>query len=157
MVDRPAQLLPVFHAAGADRLILHQEACPHLHRDVATIRNLGLLPGVALNPATPVASLESIIDEIDEVLLMGVDPGFGGQAFIESVADKIAITRIAIDARGSRAKINVDGGVKVENAQGLASRGADYLVVGSALFGSPSIAGCAHRFRALFSPMEVAV
>ena len=157
MVDRPEHLLPVFHAAGAHRLIVHQEACPQLHRDVTTIRKLGALPGVALNPGTPFATLESIIDELDEVLLMGVDPGFGGQAFIESVAEKIAIARRAIDARKVCVNINIDGGVKLDNAERLVACGADHLVVGSALFGSPSITGCVHRFAALFSQIGVAV
>lgn len=151
MVERPNQLLPVFHAAGAQRLIVHVEACPQLHRDVATIRGLGAQAGVALNPATPFSSLDSILGEIDEVLLMGVDPGFGGQRFIESVGEKIAIARRAIDARESPVRINIDGGVKLENAERLVRLGAHWLVVGSALFGPPSIGGCARRFQTLFA------
>jgi len=148
MVDRPNHLLNVFFQAGAHRLIIHAEACPQLHRDVQTITDLGAQAGVALNPATPLAVIDCIVSEIEEVLLMGVDPGFGGQAFIESVCSKIADARALIDSRGLAAKINIDGGVKVENARRLATLGADRLVVGSALFEQPSIRSCAARLRA---------
>ena len=148
MVERPNHLLNAFAQAGAQRLIVHAEACPQLHRDVQTITDLGALAGVALNPATPLATIDSIVSEIDEILLMGVDPGFGGQAFIESVGSKIAAARLLIDARGLRTKINIDGGVKVENARRLFTLGADRLVAGSALFEPPSIRSCADRMRA---------
>lgn len=149
MVENPAPLLPIFYSAGAQRLIVHAEACPQLHRDLCTIRQLGAQAGVALNPATPVSSVQCVLEDIEELLLMGVDPGFGGQRFIAFVAEKIADARRLIDRAGTQTYINVDGGVKITNAERLASLGADRLVVGSALFEPPSIAGCAASFYQL--------
>lgn len=151
MVQDPAHLLPVFYAAGAQRLIVHVEACPQLHRDLCAIRHLGAQAGVALNPGTAATSIQFVIEEIEELLLMGVNPGFGGQPFIRSVERKITDARQIIDQAGASTRINIDGGVKPENAKRLASLGADRLVVGSALFGPPSIAACAARFDALLS------
>jgi ribulose-phosphate 3-epimerase len=148
MVERPATALPIFAAVGAQRLILHAEATPQLHRDMATAARLGTEVGVALNPATSLHAVEHVIDELDELLLMGVDPGFGGQAFIEAVTPKIRAARRLIGERGGRAKISIDGGVKPENARRFAAAGADLLAVGSALFGPPGIAACAARLRA---------
>ncbi len=147
MVERPLYALPIFADAGAHRLIVHAEATAHLHRDLATIAKLGPELGVALNPGTSLDAVGHVIEELDELLLMGVDSGFGGQAFIEAVAPKIGAARRLIDACGGRAKINIDGGVKPDNARRLADAGADYLVVGSALFGSAGIAACAGRLR----------
>lgn len=156
MVTQPALLLPIFTKAGAQRLIVHREACPRLHEELALIRELDAEPGVALNPDTDVAEVDAYLPEIDHLLLMGVYPGFGGQPFIESVAQKVAAARRAIDRCGSRAKINIDGGVKLQNAHRLAELGADFLVVGSALFAPPSIGACAARFASLFKE-EIAV
>ena len=152
MVENPAHLLPVFHAAGAGRLIVHAEACPQLHRDLTSIRKLGAQAGVALNPGTPVDAVRCVLEDLEELLLMGVNPGYGGQAFIGAVEQKIADARQLIDRAGTGTHINVDGGVKAGNAQRLASLGADRLVVGSALFAPPSIAGCAAIFHNLLSP-----
>ena len=148
MVDRPNHLLSTFADAGASRLIVHAEATAHLHRDVAAIRALGLAPGVALNPATPLCAVESLLEEIDELLLMGVDPGFGGQAFITSVLAKIAQARTAISTRTTSTSINIDGGVKADNARSMIDAGATRLVVGSALFAREALGPCARDFAA---------
>jgi ribulose-phosphate 3-epimerase len=148
MVERPAAIMPVFAGAGAQRAIVHAEACPHLHRDIAIAHELGLEAGVALNPATPLSALENVLGDIDEVLLMGVDPGFGGQAFIPSVTAKTAACRHAIEQCGTRAKLSIDGGVKVENAARLLLAGAHWLVVGSALFTGGEIAVSTRRVAA---------
>jgi ribulose-phosphate 3-epimerase len=148
MVEHPAAIMPVFAAAGAQRAIVHAEACPQLHRDIAIAHELGLEAGVALNPATPLSALDYVLDEIDEVLLMGVDPGFGGQAFIPSVTAKTTACRHAIDQCGTRAKLSIDGGVKVENSARLLLAGAHWLVVGSALFTGGEIAASARRVAA---------
>jgi ribulose-phosphate 3-epimerase len=149
MVEEPAHLLPVFVHAGAQCLIVHAEACAQLHRVLASIRALGAMSGVALNPGTPVSAAEFVLDESDELLLMGVDPGFGGQTFIHGVESKIADARKMIDNAGTKTIINIDGGVKLDNARALAQLGANRLVVGSALFSPPSVHACAARFRAL--------
>lgn len=149
MVEEPHHLLPIFAHAGAQRLIVHVEACAQLHRELATIEKLGLQRGVALNPATSISSIEWSVDEIDEVLLMGVDPGFGGQALIATTAAKVRATRAVLEAHGSRASIIVDGGVKRENAAMLARCGSNRLVVGSALFTGSSIAHNAQSFNDL--------
>ncbi|MDQ2858836.1 MAG: ribulose-phosphate 3-epimerase, partial [Candidatus Eremiobacteraeota bacterium] len=127
---------------------VHAEASPHLHREIATCKALGSEVGVALNPATTLCTLEHVIDDIEEILLMGVDPGFGGQAFIEPVAAKIEAARAMIDAHRGRAFLNVDGGVKPENARRLSDLGADALIAGSSLFGNDGIAACAGRLLA---------
>jgi ribulose-phosphate 3-epimerase len=152
MVQDAGPLLPIFHDAGAMRLIVHAEASPHLHRDLSSIERLGAQSGVALNPATRVDVVEPVLGEFEELLLMGVNPGFGGQRFIPSVARKIEHARRMIDRAAAATQINVDGGVKVENAAHLAALGADRLVVGSALFGAAGIAGCAATFFNLLSP-----
>jgi ribulose-phosphate 3-epimerase len=149
MVQDPAHLLPIFYDAGAARLIVHAEACPQLHRDLCEIQRLGAQAGVAVNPGTAVSSIGCVLDEIEELLLMGVNPGFGGQAFIGAVERKITDARAMIDRAGASTRINIDGGVKPENARKLISLGADLLVVGSALFEPPSIADCAERFNTL--------
>lgn len=148
MVEEPSRFVPMFADAGAQRAILHAEACPHLHRDLSLVRERGLQTGVALNPATPIGMLEHVIEEIDEVLLMGVNPGFGGQGFIPSVFAKTSACRRAIDQTGSAVKLNIDGGVKVENAARLLLAGAHWLVVGSALFTGNEIAQSTRRVAA---------
>lgn len=148
MVAEPSRILPMFAGTGVQRAIVHAETCPHLHRDLSVARDYGLQTGVALNPATPIGVLEHVIEEIDEVLLMGVNPGFGGQGFIPSVLEKTSACRKAIDERGSAAKLNIDGGVKVENAARLLLAGAHWLVVGSALFTGNQIAQSTRRVAA---------
>lgn len=148
MVEHPSRLMPVFADAGAQRAIVHVETCPHLHREIAYAHDLGMEAGVALNPATPLGALEHLLDEIDEVLLMGVDPGFGGQSFIDSVTPKTTACRRAVDERGAGARISIDGGVKVQNAARLLLAGAHWLVVGSALFTGNEIAASTRRVAA---------
>jgi ribulose-phosphate 3-epimerase len=141
MVEQPSNFTAMFADAGVQRVIVHAEACPHLHRDITLARQLGVEIGVALNPATPPETLDYVLQDLDEVLLMGVNPGFGGQAFIPAVERKIAECRHAIDAvPGVRAKISVDGGVKIENAARLLLAGAHWLVAGSSLFATDEIA-----------------
>ncbi|TYO99254.1 ribulose-5-phosphate 3-epimerase [Geothermobacter ehrlichii] len=136
MIERPDLYIPEFAGAGADIITVHQEAVPHLHRTVQMIRSLGKRAGVSINPATPVASLEVILEEIDLVLVMSVNPGFGGQAFIDSALEKIRQLREIIDRRGLTVEIEVDGGVKPDNCRRVAAAGADVLVAGSAVFGA---------------------
>jgi len=136
MIDDPDKYLQDFVSAGADYLTVHCEAAVHLHRTVQWIREKGIKAGASINPATPVSQLECIIDDIDLVLLMSVNPGFGGQKFIPSTMDKIRKIREMIRAAGSRALIEVDGGVKLDNAKEIADAGADILVMGSAFFES---------------------
>jgi len=134
--------LEAFVRAGADRITVHQETCPHLHRTLQQIRDLGALPGVALNPSTPVSSLQDVIHYLDLILVMTVNPGFGGQAFIPTSEDKIRMVRELL-RRESRefVPIQVDGGVDPETAPGVVRAGAEVLVAGSAVFGHPGGAG----------------
>ncbi len=123
-----------FAAAGADIITVHPESGPHLHRTIQLIKSLGKKAGVALNPATPIAAVEPVLAELDLVLVMSVNPGFGGQAFIASQLDKIRSLRQAIDALGKNIDLEVDGGVTAENAHQVIAAGADVLVAGTASF-----------------------
>lgn len=136
MMTNPDAFIPEFAAAGADYLTVHVEACPHLHRTVQSIKERGVKAGVTLNPATPLSTIEEILTDADLLLVMSVNPGFGGQHFIPSVLDKIARARQLIDRTDSAALLEVDGGVKVANAAGIIQAGADILVSGSAIFSS---------------------
>ena len=126
--------LPQFAAAGADILTVHPESGAHLHRSVQAIRALGKRAGVALNPATPPEAIDYVLGDIDMVLVMSVNPGFGGQAFIASQLDKISAVRRRIDAAGRNIRLQVDGGVNAETARAVVEAGADVLVAGSAVF-----------------------
>lgn len=137
MIENPDRYIPDFARAGADLITVHQEAVPHLHRTVQLIHSLGKKAGVSLNPATPVATLEVILEELDLVLLMSVNPGFGGQSFIPSALAKIAELRREIDRRGLAVELEVDGGVKTDNIGRIAAAGADIFVAGSAVFSTP--------------------
>ena len=134
MIEHPDRFLEDFAEAGAALITVHQEACPHLHRTVQAIHALGCRAGVALNPATPLVTLEEIAPDLDLVLIMSVNPGFGGQAFITGSVDKVRRCRQMLAGLGSRAVIEVDGGVSPDNARALAEAGADVLVAGSAVF-----------------------
>jgi ribulose-phosphate 3-epimerase len=136
MIEDPDKYLDDFIAAGADCLTVHSEASVHLHRTVQWIREKGIKAGVSINPATPVSQLDSIITDVDLVLIMSVNPGFGGQKFIPATMEKINKTKEMIRASGSRALIEIDGGVKLDNAKEIADAGADILVMGSAFFES---------------------
>ncbi len=136
MIENPDRYIPDFAKAGADILTVHQETVPHLHRTVQLIRSLGKKAGVSINPATPVAALDLILDDLDLVLVMSVNPGFGGQSFIPSCLGKIATLRRMIAERGLEVELEVDGGVKTENIGRIVAAGADVLVAGSAVFGT---------------------
>jgi ribulose-phosphate 3-epimerase len=141
-----------FAAAGADYLTVHVEACPHLHRTVQSIKERGVKAGVTLNPATSLHTIEEILPEVDLVLIMSVNPGFGGQKFIASSLPKVAAARQMIDRVGSRALLEVDGGIKVENAAQVIAAGADVLVAGSAVFSSRDYAATIAALRAAGQP-----
>ena len=134
MIEHPDRYLEDFAEAGAATITVHQEACPHLHRTVQAIRELGCGAGVALNPATPLVTLEEIAPDLDLVLIMTVNPGFGGQAFIEGSLGKIRRCRQFLAGLRSRAVIEVDGGVSPGNTAALLDAGADVFVAGSAVF-----------------------
>ncbi len=136
MIDAPERFLYDFIKSGADFLTVHVEASTHLHRTVHSIKETGVRVGVSLNPATPLCSLDNIISDLDMVLLMSVNPGFGGQSFITTVTDKIRALNRMIRERGYKTLLEVDGGIKLDNARDVANAGADILVVGSAFFGS---------------------
>jgi len=137
MVREPDHLLEAFVDAGADLLTVHVEACTNLDRTLRHIRDLGAQPGVALNPATPWTAVEPVLGLVDLVVVMSVNPGFGGQGFIDYSLDKIARLRGALDALGSGARLEADGGIKPANAGAVAAAGADALVAGSAVFKAP--------------------
>jgi len=147
MIEEPDRYLNAFADAGADWLTVHAEADVHLHRTVQRIKDLGMKAGVSLNPATPLEMLQYVLSDIDLVLLMSVNPGFGGQSFIPFMLDKIRRLRDMITASASAALISVDGGIKVDNARTVANAGADVLVMGSAFFGEPDYADFMKRLR----------
>jgi ribulose-phosphate 3-epimerase len=136
MIVQPERYIQTFKDCGADILTVHAEACTHLHRTIQEIHNAGMKAGVALNPHTPVSVLEDIIQDLDEVLLMSVNPGFGGQKFIENTIKKTEQARELIDRSGSKALIEIDGGVNLETGARLVAAGADALVAGSFVFKS---------------------
>lgn len=136
MITDPDRYISTFAALGAHTLTVHYEACTHLHRSIQAIRSEGMLAGVALNPHTPVKALRDIIQDVDLVLVMSVNPGYGGQTFIENTYSKIRDLRKLMDKKGARALIEIDGGVTASNARALREAGADVLVAGSFVFNS---------------------
>jgi ribulose-phosphate 3-epimerase len=136
MIEEPGNYAEAFKKAGADILSVHIEACTHLHRNIEQIKSLGMQAGVAVNPHTPVSLLSDILHDIDVVCLMSVNPGFGGQSFIPYTLEKIKQLRKMIDERGLQVKIEIDGGVTLENAASIITAGADVLVAGSTVFKS---------------------
>ena len=136
MIENPDKYAEAFRDAGANNLTVHLEACPHLHRNIQQIKNLGMQAGVAINPHTPVDALKDILADIDLVCIMSVNPGFGGQAFIPHTLQKIIQLRRMIDEQSLHVKIEVDGGVTVENAKSIIGAGADVLVAGNTVFKS---------------------
>lgn len=136
MIVEPEKYIEQFRKAGADVITVHAEACPHLHRTLQQIKATGAKAGVALNPHTPVSVLEDIIQDIDVVCIMSVNPGFGGQAFIEYTYEKVKKLKAMIQASHSNCLIEIDGGVGLNNYAALVSAGADVLVAGSAVFGA---------------------
>lgn len=137
MIVEPDRYVADFRHAGADQITVHAEACVHLHRSIQVIRATGAKVGVSLNPHTPLSVLDYVLDQLDLVLIMSVNPGFGGQSLIESCFGKIADLRARIDARGLCALIEVDGGVKADNARRFTEAGAHALVSGSGVFNAP--------------------
>ncbi|MBI5484389.1 MAG: ribulose-phosphate 3-epimerase [Deltaproteobacteria bacterium] len=149
MIENPDLYIADFAEAGADIIVVHAEAVNHLHRTVQLIKSLGKKAGVSLNPATPLTVLDYILEDIDLVLLMTVNPGFGGQSFIEACLPKIHSLRAMLDRRGCEAELEVDGGVKASNIAGISHAGADVFVAGSAVFGSGDYAKTIAEMKAL--------
>jgi ribulose-phosphate 3-epimerase len=134
MIESPEQYIKQFADAGADIIAVHIEACPHIHRVVQQIKESGVKAGVSINPGTPVDTLDDILPSLDLVLVMTVNPGFGGQSFIESTLDKIAHLRAELDKRGLPAELEVDGGINIKTAPRVVQAGARVLVAGAAVF-----------------------
>ncbi len=147
MIVEPEKYFEEFKKAGADILTVHYEASTHLHRSLQAIKALGMKAGVSLNPHTPVSLLENIITEIDLVLIMSVNPGFGGQKFIPQALDKIRSLKKMIQAAGCNTLIEIDGGVTLENAGEIVAAGADVLVAGNTVFSSPDPADTIKRLK----------
>lgn len=147
MIVNPEKFIPEVKALGAYMMNVHYEACVHLHRVVQQIKETGMKAGVTLNPATPVAVLEDIIGEVDMVLLMSVNPGFGGQKFIENTLKKVRDLRALMERTGASPLIEVDGGVNLDTGKRLVEAGADMLVAGNAVFGAPDPTDMIHCLR----------
>ncbi len=147
MVEAPQNYIADFAKAGADILTVHLETAPHLHRVIQAIKEAGLKAAVSLNPSTPLCLLEEILPELDMVLLMSVNPGFGGQAFIPSSMEKVRKLRQMMDEKGLTTDIQVDGGVTPDNAAQLIAAGATVLVAGSAVYKAPDMANAIHSLR----------
>ena len=152
MIVQPEKFIPEVKALGAHVMNVHYEACPHLHRVVQQIRDAGMQPAVTINPATPVSLLKDIVGDLYMVLVMGVNPGFGGQKFIEHTVDKVRELRELLTQTGSEALIEVDGGVSSANVERVVAAGADVIVAGSAVFGSADPAREVARLRELGTP-----
>lgn len=147
MIENPDHFIKAFADAGAELISVHAEECNHLNRTVELIKSCGCRPGVVLNPATPFSALDWILEEIDFVLLMGVNPGFGGQSFIGSTIDKVRALKQTIVRRGLPTLIELDGGVNEETIGQIAAAGTDAFVAGSAVFGSPDYRETIDAFR----------
>ncbi|RKH31942.1 ribulose-phosphate 3-epimerase [Corallococcus praedator] len=147
MIVEPEKYVEAFVKAGADVLTVHQEASPHLHRTLQQIRKAGAKPAVVLNPGTSLVTLEEVLGDVDMVLLMSVNPGFGGQSFIESSVDKVRRLRAMLDARGLDVDIEVDGGINAETAKRVVDAGATVLVAGSYVFGAKDYAQAIRSLR----------
>jgi ribulose-phosphate 3-epimerase len=148
MVEPVDRIIPDFAKAGASYITFHPEASRHIDRSLALIRDEGCKAGLVFNPATPLSVLEHVLDKIDMVLIMSVNPGFGGQKFIASALDKLREARALIDASGREIRLEIDGGVKVENIGEIAAAGADTFVAGSAIFGSDDYAATIAAMKA---------
>ncbi len=151
MIVQPERYIEEFIKVGADYLVVHAEATVHLHRAVQQIRERGAKPGVALNPATPLEAIKHVLRDVDIVVLMSVNPGFGGQGYIPGSTAKIRELRAMLDAIGSKALLEVDGGVKTSNAAEVIGAGADTLVMGSAFYGSGDYKGVVNKIREISS------
>ena len=149
MIVSPEKFIPEVKALGAMMMNVHYEACTHLHRVVGAIHDAGMKAGVTLNPSTPVCLLQDIICDVDMVLLMSVNPGFGGQKFIEHTIDKVRELRQLIEESGSKALIQVDGGVNLDTGRRLVEAGADVLVAGNSVFKAPDPVAMIHELKSL--------
>jgi ribulose-phosphate 3-epimerase len=147
MIVEPEKYVEAFVKAGADILTVHVEACTHLHRVIQQIRHAGAKPAVVLNPATPLSSVEEVLGDVDMVLLMSVNPGFGGQGFIPQTVDKVRRLRAMLDARGLSTDLEVDGGINAETARQVVDAGANVLVAGSYVFSSKDYAAAIRSLR----------
>ena len=147
MIVEPNKFIEECKNIGAMMMNVHYEACTHLHRTITAIQQAGMKAGVTLNPHTPVELLEDIVNEVDLVLIMSVNPGFGGQKFIENTYSKVARLRSMIERKGSKALIEVDGGVNLDNAANIYRAGADVLVAGNAVFRAPDISAAIEAFK----------
>jgi ribulose-phosphate 3-epimerase len=147
MVENPRAFVPLFHEAGADWISLHVEATAHLNKDVTMIKELGRKAGVALNPATPLESLREILRDVDFILLMSVNPGWGGQSFIPSCLDKIRNLQTWLREEKLEAPVEVDGGIKLDNLEDILRAGMDVVVAGSAIFEAPDPAGVIREMK----------
>lgn len=148
MIENPDQYIGDFVDAGADLVNVHVEACMHIHRTIQLIRSYGVKVGVTLNPGTPLSTIEEVLSEVDMVLLMSVNPGFGGQHYIEATTDKIKRLKKMIVDNGYNCEIQVDGGINLKNVKTVVDAGADVIVAGSAIFGTANIDETVKAFRA---------
>lgn len=148
MTTNPMELADAYIAAGADSITIHAEVLPHLHRAVGSLKEKGVKAAVALNPSTPLSVLDYVLEDVDMILLMTVNPGFGGQAFIPAMTQKIAALRSTVAERGLTADIQIDGGISLVNIRQLVEAGANVIVTGSAVFNAPNPAGMLEALRA---------
>ena len=152
MIERPERYIADFADCGASIITVHVEACLHLHQTIQLIKKLGVKAGVALNPATPLSSIDEIIPQVDLILIMSVNPGFGGQPFIPETLEKIARLRSILDSRKAKAELEVDGGVTINNAPSIVQAGANVLAIGASLFTDKEGIGQAlHKIRKAIS------
>jgi ribulose-phosphate 3-epimerase len=154
MVDNPGHFIPLFQKAGADWISIHWEACPHLHQDIKSIKDLGCRAGLVLNPATPIHVLTDIIKDLDYVLIMTVNPGWGAQNFIDNCRNKISQLRNWIQGQKLEIAIEVDGGIKLENMEGVIQAGAEILVIGSGIYNCEDPKAMLKRMNALIERIE---
>lgn len=155
MVENPRQFVPLFHEAGADWITIHLEATSHIHKDIIQIKELGCKAGIALNPATPIHLMNDIISELDYVLIMTVNPGWGAQKFVENTRTKISNLKNWIKGQKLDVLIEVDGGIKFDNMLDIVQAGADILVVGSGIFKQPDPLETVKRMKKLLKESEV--
>jgi ribulose-phosphate 3-epimerase len=152
MIEEPERHIQEFARAGADIITIHPEVCPHLHRALCTIKELKVRAGAALNPGTPLSALDEVLPILDQILIMTVNPGFGGQPFLDDMLSKIGRLRQILDEKGLAAELEVDGGINVETAPRVVQAGARVLVAGSAIFGArEGVRGAMQRIRASIS------
>ena len=147
MIEKPERIIPAFIQAGAGLITVHVETCPHLHRVIGMIKEAGIMAGVALNPATPMSLLENIVPDIDLILAMSVNPGFGGQKYIRSVTGKLTKLSSLLQNAGSLKYLQVDGGINAQTGEEVIKAGANVLVAGSYIFNAPDVAQAVQNLR----------